>query len=162
MRFPFYKKNHIVNHDYNPEWDYELIEKNHFNSDRTFFEEIIRTAEKVSKDLQEDGRVGFELFFVVKNNLDSGESVGMYISGTASSPVIAIDPYSLKEASVEHGLNLQDQVKATIAHEIAHSIEESWELCSDEELAEDFAMGYVETGVFDWEMINSSGLEIEC
>lgn len=134
-----------MSHDYDPSWDYPVTELN---------DEDVKVLAMVQKEIIENimpalGFKTFSVFFVDENGFDEG-TVGMYIDGTNSSPVVGLDINQLKLSSDEIGIDWIDQVRATIIHELAHAYQESLgDDNMDEDAAETFARRYVMDGIVD-------------
>lgn len=138
-------------HDYDPEWDFELMTPN--KSDRAVIDAILEVARV--RLLPALGIDSFSFFCVEEGEFGEG-TVGRYISGTSSSPVIGLDLEQVKVQSRMQGILWRDQIKATVAHELAHALEE---VCgceaANEDAVENFARDYVVYGMVNIETLKA-------
>lgn len=137
-------------HDYQPEWDYEVVDE------PEHAKEIIQhVMGRVHGELLPKlGMDNIRVFYAH----DLGGVLARYIYGTAANPVLGIDFAALEDACEEHGLDVSDQLAATIAHELAHAYQERNGSLNDdtesedehiEDEAEEFARRWVMDGVVD-------------
>lgn len=135
-----------MSHDYDPNWDYVVIEAD--AEDKHVIDSAI--AEMKKEILPVLGLNSFSVFIAEPLSFHEGESVGIYINGTSSSPVIGIDIETLRDFSARCGVDWIDQLRATMIHELAHAYEEATgNLIHDEAAVENFARKYVVDGVVD-------------
>jgi hypothetical protein len=130
-------------HDYDPEWDYECEVPT--PADRTIL--IQCTNEACRRLLPALNICSLSVYCVAEGALGHN-TLGKFISGTSSAPVVVVDLATIRKASKQHGLNWVDQLRATIAHELAHAFEEAngYE-AGNEEATENFARAFVTFGV---------------
>ena len=127
-------------HDYNPYWDYDPDED--IEDDLKAF--VIDYIDNIKADIFPE--VGFlEDIRVAFVKLENDE-IAKYIDGTEPYVVMVIDINKIKsilEEMHEYEI-LEDHIKVTIVHELAHAIQQGMDLYYDEEEAEDFARNYVD------------------
>lgn len=142
----------IINetHDYNPEWDYEVVDE------PEHAKEIVEAVKaRVHAELMPRlGMSGMKVFFAA----DLDGALARYVYGTSSFPVLGVDFAALTRACEEHELEVEQQLAATIAHELAHAYQERIGTLNDDEdhdedgvedEAETFARRWVMDGVVD-------------
>lgn len=150
-------------HDYDPCWDYPVIDL-----ESVLLPAAARSAARVAVDavVQELApQFGFdqvEVFFVEAYGLSSAaaESVGVYVSGTCSSPVVGLDLALIADVCEAECLEFSQQVSVTVAHELAHAFQESLGVFDDgldEDSAEAFARSWVHDSVFDSSCLHPAG-----
>ena len=120
-----------MTHDYQFEWDYDLVAPS-----RGFRKTAAGIVDKVKARLffvVPDFSVGF-----VRNT----NYLGLYIDGTSSHPMVALDVPNILESAHKHSVPLKTAIETTLMHELAHAIQEIYGLEMDEEVAESFAYNY--------------------
>lgn len=149
-------------HDYEPDWDYDIISlNNHKYFQRTLHPVAIRLAQ----ELAANHHPGFEVILVKKEEF--GDHIGAYMDGTGSLPVIGLDPDKITEICYGKNISLKHGIESTLAHEIAHGIQDSMGLLEEadsdelEDAAETFAAYYIESGSVDFDLLEFSAMSIE-
>lgn len=118
-------------HDYNLCWDYEItVPRDDF---RIISESVRKEIARDIKSIIPSFEVGF-----VKNT----GRLGVYINGTESSPVVALDVGQIRRATKKHGVSLRLTIMTTIMHELGHALQAIHGLDMDENVAEEFAFNY--------------------
>jgi hypothetical protein len=149
-----------LSHDFDPAWDYPVIEMDDVPGLSPEVRHQVREA--ISQMNQLGQALGFqdiEVFFVEPMGLSSGqdlnaghERVAVYCSGTSSRPVLGLDLALITQVCEQESLNLVEQIRLSVAHELAHAYQESLGLDHehpegfDEDDAETFARSWVERG----------------
>lgn len=121
-------------HDYNPEWDYELLPKR-----SAAVKKVGKIAAKMERELK--GELPFKRFKVYCAVLGK-HKIGMYIDGTHSEPVILVDWEEIVKGAASASIDVEVGVVTTILHELGHACQESAGKEFDEEEAENFADEY--------------------
>lgn len=142
-----------MSHDYDPAWDYNVLPISEIDAD-IFGNLVNHVAQKVVS------QVGFESFTVFNADGLPNGSLGIYVNGTSSAPVIGIDLGAIKRSSSIYGVCWKWQVTATIVHEIAHAIEEVQCIEIDEKRAEAFARRFVQENVVDLDLLKIAALAV--
>lgn len=136
-------------HDYQPEWDYEVVDEPEHAKE--LIQQVM--ARVHAEILPRLGMSSIRVFYAH----DLG-ALARYIYGTATHPVLGIDYSALEDACEQHGLDISDQLAATIAHELAHAYQERNGTLNDdsepedehiEDEAEEFARRWVMDGIVD-------------
>lgn len=124
-----------ADHDYNPEWDYEIDEA----VDATVSKAVDAACKVIKTNLipQVDIFSDFEVHFVT-----GIEELGKYANGTYSRPVVLLSAANIMDAEAEYGIDAYTIVQQTILHELAHAIQEASEQEMDEDDAEAFIQKY--------------------
>lgn len=145
-----------MSHDYQPSWDYSVIELSESvglsPADRTAIEAVIEDVKSGLAPVM--GFLEIEVFFAEHLTLtESGDAaVAVYCNGTASRPVVGFDLAAMGQTCDEEGLSLVHQFKISIAHELGHAYQESLGLDDeheegfDEDDAEEFGRDWADTG----------------
>ena len=126
-------------HDYDPEWDYETVERP--------ASRYIDAAEAYARDRLAPA-LGLNtptLFFVEEGNFDG--AVAKYVAGTSANPVIGIDHEAHVELSEQPFRDMGEELLASIAHEMAHAYLETRGVDPedhDEDAIEAFARGFAD------------------
>lgn len=118
-------------HDYRLEWDYEVTVPR---------EDFRKIVERVTKQIARDIKSiipSFEVGFVKNTG-----RLGVFISGTESLPVVALDVGCIRQTAKKHDVPLKTTIESTIMHELGHALQEIHGLEMDEVIAEDFAFSY--------------------
>jgi len=139
------------NHDYDPNWDYEVAEVAHER------EEIIQEVEQAiaqvrTEVLPELGFQDMHVFFVEEDGLDG--ALGVYASGTSSLPNIGLDLWAIDRGAEKYQVNRANQILGTIVHELGHAYQDSINIDFHhqegiEDEAEEFARNYITWGIVD-------------
>ena len=120
-------------HDYDPEWDYNVVAK------PTGI--MYRTYTKVRKHLVEDFGYCWNVVFV------RGESfMGAYVSGTSSYPIVLLCEKVMRECADRYGMYYEDMLLSTVAHELYHAYQDGYGVDLDEDEAEYFGQCYADYG----------------
>jgi len=122
-------------HDYDPEWDYEPHESPNKDMKGIVEKTVLEMREKLLPQLRLFKN--FTVFYAAPHSL--GGKLGRYSNGTVSEPVIVLDTEAIRGACEKYDLPVELGVETTIAHELAHAIQEAEGLEDDEEQAEEFA-----------------------
>jgi len=144
-------------HDYDPEWDYDVVEME--DRDREMVEAI---GDRVRGEILPV--LGFEGCSIFAANLPD-QCVAIYISGTAPFPVLGIDCARMLAVCEEEGLAIQTELAVSIAHEIAHGHQEmcgidlSQHEDETEDAAERFARDWVDIGIIDPRPLEAAGAD---
>jgi len=128
------------NHDYDINWDYE--------TDQEVSQEIIEVVKSYAEHIKKTilPRLGiFKDFRVEFVNSLPPDQLAVYINGTYSSPVIAIDVgntnFFCEESGYdENGNECIHSIKMSILHELYHAVQEANDEPFDEDEAEEFAV----------------------
>lgn len=135
-------------HDYDPNWDYEALDTRPGGKLGTMLDE----AEAEARDdlLPALGLRGMDVFLVAEGGLRDG-AMGRYVDGTASWPVIGLDLAAIAARAEDEALDLRDEIRITIAHELAHGWQEAAGLDDGEheDVAERFARVWAAGGGAD-------------
>lgn len=147
-------------HDYEPSWDYPVVELDTFRED--LGELVCQDIETIIKKTKEKllplmGFEGAKVFFVEQCGFGAPRQgqdppVAVYCNGTASLPVVGLDLYSLQWFSEKYECDFLRQVEISLVHELGHAYQESCGLDDDhedgfdEDDAEEFARDWVDTG----------------
>jgi len=126
-----------ADYDYEITWDHEV--------DEHVSEKIKVAIINFQKELESTliPQLGiFRTFKIEFVNSLYYKALATYISGTYSSPVIAVDIGNTEAACEEIGEDCLRVVKMSILHELAHAIQESQGKPFDEDEAESFAVTY--------------------
>lgn len=132
-------------HDYDFNWDYEISGKSVDKKLKKLSEEV---AAKLMADLvPKIGLfVGFETEYLNGISTTEGpDAVAVYVNGTSGFPMIGIDLAMLKKQGLSD-TGMVFELTTSIAHELAHAIQESEGLEYDEDEAEDFGRQYASSG----------------
>lgn len=119
-------------HDYDPNWDHEVDDKieisikNHVN----------QYVQKLNLNLLPKLKL-FKSFQVEFVNSLSFDTIGLYVNGTVSCPMILLDIGNIEIACSE--INCLTAIETTILHELGHAIQEAEGKPFDEDEAELFA-----------------------
>jgi len=132
-------------HDYNPYWSY-VYDKKVEQKVKDFVEGYVN---ELKRDLFP--QVGFLEDMKVAFVKLPRNAIAMYIDGTEPYIVIAIDISRIKRIVKKmNDLNyLEDHIKVTIVHELAHAIQQGVDIEYNEKEAESFARTYVDYGDID-------------
>lgn len=133
-------------HDYDPEWDYDVEVPAGDSLERELREALAMVERDVLPEL------GFRsaVVFLVRDG-SMGDRVGVYVNGTAACPFIGLSAAMLWRATDRQGFI--DEALATVVHELGHAcldragIDEGETDC--EEAVEEFARRYVDAGKVD-------------
>ena len=120
-----------MSHDYEPSWDYpviELCEVDISQADKDVIEKIVDDAKSTLAPAM--GFDEIEVFFTESMGLtsflaDSPDVMGIYCNGTSSLPVVGFDLKLLSQLSEENNSCFIQEFKISIAHELAHAYQES-------------------------------------
>lgn len=137
-------------HDYQAEWDYDVVEPSDIaRKTLAAVEPAIR-----AEILPALGIAGMTITFV--HGL--GGDLARYCSGTASWPVIVIDFEAHLAGCRNFNLSIPQQLKATIVHELAHAYQEAMGIeehdDETEDQAEAFARDYVVRANIDLDLLS--------
>ena len=122
-----------MSHDYDPSWDYPVIEledvRDIDEAVKARIREVIqRATEQLAPAMGLDE--GFEAFFVEPLGLssidraDTTTTVAVYCNGTGSRPVVGFDLTEMQDVCEEEGLCLVQQFELSLAHELGHGYQE--------------------------------------
>lgn len=130
-------------HDYEPGWDYQADE----NVPKTLKAHVDKYTRTLIDELLPQLNLfkGFEVHFAASGELGK-RTLGKYVDGTGSWPVIMLDRSAIQSAAAKYGADELTGVETTILHELAHAIEEVSGLEVSERDAEKFAETYYKTG----------------
>jgi hypothetical protein len=128
----------IVEHDYNPEDDYELDE----HPDPKVKAIVNKVTSDIKKALPKY-KVFSDFTVAYITSESAGDAIAMFASGTSSKPVILFNTAGVYHYVKKFGVNLHTEVAMTLWHEIGHAIQEARGLDFDEQDAEDFADSHV-------------------
>lgn len=125
-------------HDYDPSWDYP--------PDEDPDPRLKGIAEELRRELTRDllPRLGVFAGFDVYFARSLGGGLGRYADGTVSRPVVVLCLPAIRAACDEYGLDDRLGVETTLAHELAHAVQESQGRRYDEREAEAFARAWWE------------------
>lgn len=151
-----------MSHDYDPNWDYPVLELADVPEidgfDRTRIVEILG---KVRIDLAPALNIeDFEAFFVEPCGFMGGSAVAIYCSGTSFRPIVGFDLCLMKQVAHDEGTHFHRQFEISLVHELAHAYQESLGMDHehaegfDEDDAEEFARDWA-----DWRRIDVSRLQ---
>lgn len=146
-----------MSHDYDPSWDYEVIELGDEDSltaqDKGGISDVIvHTRETLEK------KFGFEEPCKVFFAKDLRGAVAVFIDGTSGQPILGFDVASMNQVCEEEGLGFVHQFQISLANVMAHAYMESVAGSSEEEkearsqAAEEFAR--------DWADYRDDSLEV--
>ena len=122
-------------HDYNPNWDYEINE----NPDKNMIKIVDDIVYRVNNKLMPEIGMGKIKIASIKEN---NNILAKYVYGTAPYPVIVINLEAIESGSIEYDVNIGTAIETTIIHELAHAIQDWMNIEMDEEEAEEFARHY--------------------
>lgn len=143
-------------HDYDPTWDYEVLEDRPGGALGLLLDEVEAAAR--GEILPALGMPGMDLFLAAEGGLGEG-ALGRYIDGTSTWPVIGLDLAALEERCGREGLDLRHEIRATVAHELAHAWQEAAGLddSEHEDEAEEFGQVWAGTGRVAREVLGANG-----
>ena len=130
-----------MSHDYDPSWDYPVIELSEVvdmsDLERKSVRDIIaRVRRDLSPALGFTDESDFEVFFSEYMGLHGeagSEVLAVYCNGTSSRPVVGFDLQLIRDSAEEEGLNWLHQFELSLAHELGHAYQESMGLDDDHE-----------------------------
>jgi len=117
-------------HDYDASWDYEEDEEPQLT---VLVDGIVKG---LKANLLPEIRVFRDFDIAYVTGLDE---LGKYASGTSTHPVIMLDMGNIQKACKEYGAECKVGIETTIVHELAHAIQEMFDMPMDEDEAEKFA-----------------------
>jgi hypothetical protein len=120
----------ISDHDYDPNWDYNVIE---------ITKEIQQITQEIVKDLSSNLFPKLNVHNIDVHFVKNINRLGKYISGTSSKPVIVLDINNIKKAVKEHNVDIKTAIETTIIHELGHAMQEIFQIPSNEKQAEELA-----------------------
>jgi len=132
----------ISNHNYDPNWDYDVIKIN---------KEIQQITQEIIKDLSSNLLPKLNIPSIEVHFVKNINRLGKYIDGTSSKPVIVLDINNIKKAVKEHNVDIETAIKTTITHELGHAIQEKLNIPPNEKQAEELAyQWYYNKEIPDW------------
>lgn len=131
-----------LHHDYNPAWDYEIGA-----APRGEQAAELKLAMDAASDLLKALDFPGAVVFLSKKGGLGQDTVGKYVHGTCEFPVIGLDLPLIRMVCRKIGLDSVVQVKATLAHELAHAWLQA--RCEDEDLIEN-EEEVVERFAYEW------------
>lgn len=153
-------------HDYDPSWDYPVMELAQLTdlstSEREDVERAVnRVRSELAPSLDFVGERAFEVFYTEPFGLltNAQESVAVFCSGTSSRPVIGLDLVHMKQICDECSLDFYGQVCISLAHELAHAYQEAAGVAHedeafDEDAAETFARDWADLGKVQLDLLD--------
>ena len=127
-----------ADHDYNPNWDYEVVIPD---------EKLIAISEKIMNEINTKymPQIGMGK---AKASYIKGKpgALAFYINGTAPYPVFVIDLENIRtsseECAMENDFDCEKEIyigiSTTLFHELGHAIQDWMNLYPDEDQAEEF------------------------
>jgi len=120
----------ISDHDYDPNWDYDVVKTN---------KEIQAIVQEITKDLSSKllpklNIPSMEVRFVRNIN-----RLGKYIGGTSSRPVVVLDIKEIQNGIKKHNVDIKTAIETTITHELGHAMQERFQIPANEIYAEELA-----------------------
>jgi hypothetical protein len=166
-------------HDYEPSWDYPVVDQASDLESITpaHWAGIEAAIARAQRELLPAMGMehGFEVFYVEPLGLTSfapapgrketGVVIAVYCNGTALRPVVGFDLESMLQVCDEEGLDLVHQFTISLAHELAHAYQDSLgmgiedEHEFDEDDAESFAIAWADEGRIDLDALRARGLD---
>ncbi|MFC4236013.1 protein DA1 [Thalassospira xianhensis] len=144
-------------HDYNPSWDYELTALPRAEQ----LDDLKKAIEEADADLLDALKFPGAVVFLAETRSLQANTHGVYADGTSQFPFIGLSMERLHDACEDTGNDFSVQIKATLAHELAHAWLEAQ--CSDdlsgdteEQLVEEFAFTWVVHGQVDVSILESA------
>lgn len=140
-------------HDYLPEHDHEVID-----APGGDLGAALARAEAAARAelLPALGLPGMDVFHVAHGGF--GDVIALYCDGTSSWPVVGLDASAIEDGCLDHGLDLETQLRASIAHELGHAYQEALGLGYEdrEEPAEEFARVWAMEGRVDVSLLSGA------
>lgn len=120
----------ITNHDYDPNWDYDVVKAD---------KEIQQVTQEIIKDLSSNLLPKLNIPNIEIHFVENINRLGKYISGTSSKPIIVLSMKNIKNGIEKYNADMRTAIETTIIHELGHAIQEKLKLKSSEEQAEELA-----------------------
>jgi len=137
-----------ADHDYNPDWDYEV--------DPIPDQKLVQIAEDAMKEINTRiiPQIGIGVCKAAYIKGTNKKELARYISGTEPNPVFVVDLQIIKDTAEECArdydcnpeMEIMIGIRSTLFHELGHAIQEYLELEYDEDEAEEFAREYQSFG----------------
>jgi len=134
------------NHDYDPEWDFELRKK-----PAASVAEAVAAFRDPLTDLS--SLLGLGSVSIHYADLSESGHLARYVNGTSEAPVLVMDDKGIVRAAKKARLSIPAVVETTLVHEMGHayvdSVGLSGELDDEEDIVESAARFFFETEAAD-------------
>ena len=132
----------IADHDYDPNWDYDVIE---------ITKEIQQITQEIIKDLSSNLLPKLNIPSIEVHFVKNINRLGKYIDGTYSKPVVVLDIKNIQKAMKQYNVDIKIAIETTITHELGHAMQEKLGIPSNEKQAEELAhQWYHNKEIPDW------------
>ena len=136
------------------EWENDYVRANPEQKDRNLVQFV---ANEIQRQLLPHLKRFFSTFhiFFIKET----DKLGFYIHGSHEKPIILLCIDAIKKACCQYDVDMYCAIESTIVHELAHAIQDGYDVYPSEEEAEVFAKQWYNSRTVDefWDGFESPG-----
>ena len=132
----------ISDHNYDPNWDYDVVKIN---------KEIQEITQEIIKNISSNLLPILNIPNINVHFVENINRLGKYISGTSSKPVIVLDLKEIQDGMEKYNVDIRTAIETTIVHELGHAMQEKLGISPNEQKAEELAYNwYYNKKIPDW------------